>query len=261
MEVTKREYGLGYALCGGGAKGFAHLGAFKLFEEYNLKPDVIAGTSAGALAGVFYADGWEPEEIAEFFRGQSFLDFAQPRLGSAGFFRPNGVAKMLKDNLRAKSFEHLSTPFVAVAVNWETAEVAAFSEGKNLVEAVVASCTIPVIFEPQVIKGVQYVDGGVLKTLPVSVIRDQCEQIIAVNLSQLHPFKKSNNIRDAAYRYFDIASKSNVKEDLELADILIDVKDLEDVGIFDLKSIDQIMQSGYDAAKSLFKEHPFFRDR
>ena len=62
------QYHLGYALSGGGAKGFAHLGAFKVFESYGLKPDIIAGTSAGALAGVFYADGFTPDEIGELFK-------------------------------------------------------------------------------------------------------------------------------------------------------------------------------------------------
>ncbi|HPD87424.1 MAG TPA: patatin-like phospholipase family protein, partial [Proteiniphilum sp.] len=57
------DYFLGYVLSGGGAKGFAHLGTLKVLEQYRLKPDVIAGTSAGALAGVFYADGFHPDEI------------------------------------------------------------------------------------------------------------------------------------------------------------------------------------------------------
>jgi len=59
---------LGYALSGGGAKGFAHLGALLVLEKCGLKPDIISGTSAGALAGVFYADGFHPNEIAELFR-------------------------------------------------------------------------------------------------------------------------------------------------------------------------------------------------
>lgn len=62
---NQKKYHLGYALGGGGAKGFAHLGAFKVFEKYGIKPDIIAGTSAGALAGVLYADGFAPEEIAD----------------------------------------------------------------------------------------------------------------------------------------------------------------------------------------------------
>ncbi len=56
-------------------KGLLHLGAFKVFESYGLKPDVIAGTSAGALAGVFYADGFSPDEISELFRKKEFHEF------------------------------------------------------------------------------------------------------------------------------------------------------------------------------------------
>jgi NTE family protein len=66
------DHYLGYALSGGGAKGFAHLGALKVLDKCGLKPDVIAGTSAGSLAGVFYADGYHPEEIEELFRKREF---------------------------------------------------------------------------------------------------------------------------------------------------------------------------------------------
>ena len=69
------DYFLGYALSGGGARGFAHLGTLKVLEQYGLKPDVIAGTSAGALAGVFYADGFQPDEIVELFRKREFREF------------------------------------------------------------------------------------------------------------------------------------------------------------------------------------------
>lgn len=81
------DYFLGYALSGGGAKGFAHLGALKVLEKYGLKPDVIAGTSAGALAGVFYADGYHPDEIAELFRKREFKEFVELAIPKSGFLK------------------------------------------------------------------------------------------------------------------------------------------------------------------------------
>ena len=65
MEATPKPYKIGLALSGGGAKGFAHLGVFKLLEESGLKPDIISGTSAGSLMGVLFADGYSADEITD----------------------------------------------------------------------------------------------------------------------------------------------------------------------------------------------------
>lgn len=245
IDPMSKKYKIGYALCGGGAKGFAHLGALKVFEEQGIRPDVIAGTSAGALAGVLYADGFAPEEIADLFRGHKLTDFAGISLFSGGLFRPNGVAKMLRDNLHAHKFEELNIPFRAIATNWETAQVKVFSQGDNLVEAVIASCSVPMVFEPVEIDGVQYVDGGVLKNFPVSAIREETDCVIGVNLMKLQAFSRSKSIKGTASRYYDIISKLNVKDDVQLTDILIDMEGLHNYSMFDLKSIDAIINEGY----------------
>ena len=84
------DHYLGYALSGGGAKGFAHLGALKVLDKCGLKPDVIAGTSAGSLAGVFYADGYHPEEIEELFRKREFKEFIELSIPKAGLLKVQG---------------------------------------------------------------------------------------------------------------------------------------------------------------------------
>ena len=69
------KFNVGYALSGGGARGFAHLGALKALDERKIRPGIIAGTSAGALAGVLYADGFAPEEICDMFTHIKFKKF------------------------------------------------------------------------------------------------------------------------------------------------------------------------------------------
>lgn len=253
----EKKYKVGYAFCGGGSKGFAHLGALKAFDEMGIKPDIIAGTSAGAIAGVLYADGFTPDEIAEMFKGHSLRDFAKISLFAGGLLKPNGIATMLKENMRAHSFEELSIPFRAVATDWEHAEVKVFDEGSDLIEAVIASCTVPMVFQPQVINDVQYVDGGVVKNFPVSVIRDETECIIGVNLMKINPFTKPKSIKDSAFRYFDIVSKLNVIDDIKLTDILIDMDALNSYPLFDLKSIDEIMEYGYERTKEVFRDDKY----
>ena len=76
-ETNHNAYKLGLALSGGGAKGFAHIGVFRLLEECGLKPDIIVGTSVGSLMGALFADGYTSDEIKELFTGREFSEFSQ----------------------------------------------------------------------------------------------------------------------------------------------------------------------------------------
>ena len=120
-ETDHRHYKLGLALSGGGAKGFAHIGAFKLLEECNLKPDIIAGTSAGALMGALFADGYSADEIKELFTGREFSEFAQIQLPKAGLFDSKRFKYFLRRHLRAKTFEELSIPLIVIATDLDHA--------------------------------------------------------------------------------------------------------------------------------------------
>jgi NTE family protein len=256
MSVLKSVYQhkLGYALSGGGARGFAHLGALKALEESGLKPDIIAGTSAGALAGVFYADGFHPEEVYELFRKKDFIQFVEVSLPKSGFFKSSRLQKFLKNNLRAKSFEELKIPFISVATDWVNAKTATFFEGKNLVESVVASCSIPIVFQPQYIDGVPYVDGGMFRNFPVSIIRESCKYVIGVNVSQIIPFTEKPNIRNMTQRAFAIMINSNTHIDRELCDILIEPRGINKLTMFDLNHIQKVGKIGYLSAVKTMQE-------
>ena len=247
MAVFGKGYDhfLGYALSGGGAKGFAHLGALKVLEKCGLKPDVIVGTSAGALAGVFYADGYHPEEILELFREKEFRKFAELAIPKTGLFKSTGLHGFLKKNLRARCFEELQVPFYAVATDWNRAKSMVFSEGDELVDAVVASCSVPIVFQPQYIHGVPYVDGGLLKNFPVSVIREQCRYVIGVNVAPIIPVAEKETIRTMTERAFNLMSNANTLIDKNDCDILIETKGMERYAMFDLNNMDKITETGY----------------
>ena len=242
---NKYDYFLGYALSGGGAKGFAHLGSLKVLERCGLKPDVIAGTSAGALAGVFYADGFHPDEIAELFIKKEFRQFVEFSIPKTGLFKSTGLHGFLKKNLRSKRFEDLNIPFYVITTDWNKARTAIFSEGDDLIDAVVASCSVPVVFTPQYINGKPYVDGGLLKNLPVSVIRRKSRYVIGVNVSTMIPPAEKDNIRTMMERTFNLMSNSNTIIDKSYCDILIEVKDMEKYKMFDLTNMSAISDLGY----------------
>ena len=251
------QYNLGYALGGGGSRGFAHLGALKALDNLDLKPEILIGTSAGALAGVFYADGFQPEEVCDLFQQKEFLQFAELSLPNVGFLKTKGLYNLLKNNLRAKKFDQLRMPFVSVATDWVQGRAVTFSEGDCLIESVVASCSVPIIFQPQYIDGVAYVDGGVFKNFPVSLIRKECKYVIGVNVSRIAPIPEMANIRKMAERTFRLMANANSLTDRDLCDILIEPRGIENLSMFDLKNAMKVVNIGYlSATKTMQEEEP-----
>ena len=251
---TINKFNVGYALSGGGSRGFAHLGALKALEERNVRPGILAGTSAGALAGVLYADGFAPEEICEMFTKTKFKQFIEFTFPTTGLFRPTGLHDFLKRNLRSKSFEQLNLPFIAVATDWDKGTTVNFSEGDKLIESVVASCCVPLIFSPVYINDRPYVDGGIFKNLPASTIRKKCRVLFGINVSVIMPPEEKHNLKYIAERTFNMMSMSNTIPDIKLCDVLIETKDIEKYWMFDLSNINTIFDKGYESAVSKLKD-------
>lgn len=249
---TNKVHKLGLALSGGGAKGFAHIGVFKLLEECGLKPDIIAGTSVGSLMGVLYADGYSADEIKELFTGREFSEFAELQVPKAGIFNSQRFRNFLKRHLRAKTFDELQIPLVILATDLDNGESHEFRSGP-LVEAVRASCSIPIIFNPVVINGIHYVDGGLFRNFPVSNIREECERVIGVNVSPLLPMKYKQTLLGVAERSYHYMFRANTLEDRELCDVLIEAEEFGLYKTFDLENVDLISATGYNAAIRAFE--------
>lgn len=261
--MNSKKYKLGIALSGGGARGFAHLGVLQALNEKGLYPEIIAGTSAGAFAGVLYADGYTPLEILSFFKNRVFKEFAGFTIPQGGFFKTTGFQAFLKKHLRAKTFSQLNIPLYIVATDIEYGESCIFSSG-DLIPAVVASCSVPIVFKPIEIENHYYVDGGLFKNFPVSVIRDECDIIIGVNVSPLTKSSYKSSLKYVVERSFHYMSVSNTLLDRTLCDYLIESTDLPNYSMFGLEHIDEIYQIGYDLTikyiedneKSLKKDFP-----
>lgn len=246
-ENKQKKHTLGLALSGGGAKGFAHIGVFKALEEKGLIPDIIAGTSVGALMGALFADGYEAEEIKSLFTGREFSEFAQIQLPKSGLFDSTRFRVFLKKHLRARTFEELKIPLTVVATDLDHGVSHLFTSG-SIVDAVTASCSIPIIFSPVVIEGVHYVDGGLFRNFPVSTIRNDCEYLVGVNVSPLIPQKYKQTIYHIAERSYHYMFRANTVEDRELCDILIETEEFGQYKTFDFENVEQIARIGYERA-------------
>ncbi len=240
-----KPYRLGLALSGGGARGFAHAGAIMAIEEAGLKPDVIAGVSAGSVIAVLYAAGVHPLRMAELFASMGFRDFAELSFGDGGMFR---IDKFKEFILRAlspyKNLEDLPVPTYLGVTDFDNGVPVAFSKGE-IGPRMIASCSIPIVFKPVEIDGVKYVDGGVLRNHPAWILRDKCDMLIGVNVSPLKSKPRYKSIFDVALRTYNLMAKANQAQDMGLCDISVQTPEIADVAVFDLKNIKKVFLSGY----------------
>ncbi|MDR2791603.1 MAG: patatin-like phospholipase family protein [Tannerellaceae bacterium] len=248
--MGEKKYNLGLALSGGGARGFAHLGMFKIMEERGIKPNIIAGTSAGALAGALFADGYSADDIRRLFSGRDFLRLVRIHLPTSGLFGMERMKEFLDKNLRTKRIENLPIPMVIIATDFDNGKAHEFREG-DLADAVLASCSIPIVFSPVVIGGIHYVDGGLFRNFPVSNIRSECERVIGVNVSPLVPAKYEQNLLHIAERAYHFLYRANTLADRSLCDILVETEAFDHYNVFDLKGADKITQIGYEEARKV----------
>ena len=246
----RKPYKIGIALSGGGIKGLCHAGVLKALEEQGVRPDIISGVSAGAVVGALYADGYTPDEIALLFEDINFRNMTKIRIPDGGFFKTDIFQKFLTEKLRAKTFEELKIPLRVVATNLDKGQSTIFSSGK-LVEPIVASCCVPVLFSPKIINGVHYVDGGVLKNFPVSTIRDDCEKVIGINASPMVADKYKPSIINVAARSYHFMFKANILHDKELCDLLIEPVDMGNYETFNVDKGREIFELGYQSARQI----------
>ncbi len=240
-----KQFKLGVALSGGGARGFAHAGALMAIEEAGLRPDVVAGVSAGAVIAVLYAGGVSPLRMADIFARTGFFDFAELSMGEGGFFKiekfRNFIMRILGDKSRLEDL-HMSVYLGATDV--DNGCPVAFDSGE-IGSRMMASCSIPIVFKPVNIDGVNYVDGGVLRNHPAWIIRDKCETLIGVNVSPLMPVKDYRTILGMAMRTYRLMTKANQSADMALCDVSVVTPEIADCSVFNLKNIKRIFISGY----------------
>jgi NTE family protein len=242
--INLRPYKFGIALSGGGARGIVHLGVLEALHKYGIRPEIISGASAGALVGVFYASGMEPLQILELVKSNKMVKMFKWQMPSNGLIDIRKIISLLEKNIDKDDFSALKKPFYCSVVNLNSGHSEIKSEGK-LFQWVLASASIPIIFEPQVIDGNSYVDGGLLNNLPVDCIRDQCDVLIGVHVNHNGYEEQISGIKAVAERTFRLAMSQNVRASLAKCDFVIDPPETRKYNTFDFKKADEIFQVGF----------------
>jgi len=250
--MADSQYNIGLVLSGGGARGFAHLGLIQALNDIGIFPDVISGTSAGAIAGVLYADGYSPREILKIMNHGSRLDFMRPAMPREGLLQIGGIIKILQSKLRAKKFEELKVPLYVSATDINHGKAVYFSEGE-LINPVIASASIPVLFQPVVIDNICYVDGGVLDNLPLRPIEDKCRILIGSFVNPVGYMEKVSGLISIAERTFLLSMSKEVVEKSKKFDLFVAPLELVNYKILDPEKAEELFDVGYKATKEKLK--------
>jgi NTE family protein len=163
--------GIGLALGGGFARGFAHLGVLRVLEENQIRISHIAGTSVGSILGAAYASGAPLSHIISTCRTLRFRDIARWRVSRLGLASNQRLAGLIERVFESRQFEDLRIPLAVVATDLSSGEPVVFTQG-NLVDAIRASCAFPGLFEPVEIGTRCLADGGLVAPVPTRAARE-----------------------------------------------------------------------------------------
>ncbi|MCK5027412.1 MAG: patatin-like phospholipase family protein, partial [Candidatus Pacebacteria bacterium] len=187
--INKKQPKIGLALGSGGVKGLSHIGVIKALKANNIPIDHIAGSSIGALVGAFYAIGQDIDKLEEIALEATWkmgLSIFDPSL-NGGFVKGNRLEKLIETWITNNpTFDDLNIPLTIIATDLLTGKEVDIKQG-NIIKAVRASLSVPVVFQPIEYKNKLLADGGLSNPVPDSVVRAMgADIVIAVNLDNVY---------------------------------------------------------------------------
>jgi len=246
-------YNTGLVLSGGGTRGFAHLGVLQALNESGIYPDVLSGASAGALAGLLYCDGISPKEALGIMKGSSRLNYMKPTMPRDGLLQLSGIRKILEDHIKARKFEDLKIPLYVSATDLNNGKPVYFSKGE-LLDVVIASASIPVLFKPVKINNTYYVDGGVLDNMPIRPIEKLCRLTIGSFVNPVGQEDTLTSLIKITERTFMIMMAKEIGEKSRKFSLFISPQELKNYGILSPEEAEAVFRIGYNATKEKLKD-------
>jgi NTE family protein len=249
---------IGIVLSGGGIRGIAHLGVLKALQKTGIQFSQIVGTSAGSIAGSFYAAGVDPEETFNIFMKTKLMKFVRPALGSLGLINIERTGDIFKQYLPAH-IEDLKIPMSICTTNFSRGTVEYFTKGP-LVRAIHASCCIPGVFKPIMIHGEMHVDGGVLNNFPVEPLLGDCDYIIGSTCNHLKPVDKIVGITRLMQRAAIMSVNHDMERRSKFCNLMIEPKGMGEINTFDTKKAEIIYWLAYEEALKTIKSSDSFNE-
>jgi NTE family protein len=231
----------------------AHVGVLEVLEEAGIRPDVVAGTSAGSLVGALYCAGLPVADIRTEALGLKWSKLGRVTRPNLGWFDISRLEELVDHLVGGRTFNQLPLRFAAVAADILAGEVVVLNEG-SVAAAVRASCSIPGIFTPVPQGDRLLVDGGLLNNMPVSVVRNMgADYVIAVDLlSTGQRFKQPRNLAEMAMlTYYNMACLAHRERDQ--ADCLI-TPPVAHLSIVDFSGTPEFLAKGRQAAEAALEQ-------
>jgi NTE family protein len=272
---------IGLVLSGGGAKGFAHIGALKVLEEAGIQPDYIGGTSMGSIIGGLYAIGYNSQMLRELIAklnwdelltdkisrrnfsieeksedGRYILSFPVRRtrielpMGlRSGQNVTNMLSRLTSPAYQYKNFSDFPLPFFCMAADIENGQQVLLNKG-YLPDAMRASMSIPTLFTPLELEGRLLVDGGLLNNYPVDIMKQQgANIIIGIDVQRtLYSKKELTSIRKIIDQMGNLLRNQTNIENRKITDYLI-MPDLSHYSITDFNKADSMIEIGEKATR------------
>lgn len=239
------QHHIGIVLSGGGSRGIAHIGVLQALAEHGIVPEVVSGTSAGAIVGALYAAGHSWETMLDFFLKKSPFRLSKVAFPARGVL---DTEKMVPDFLELfpkDSFEALGKRLFVTATDLVSARREIFASGP-LVRAVLASCSVPMVFTPTHVGKRLFADGGIVDNFPVEPLLGLCDVVLGVHVSPLTSIDQSHlrSPLSVTQRAYEIAMYYGSMRKFHQCDLVICPAGLEQFGLNDVKRRLEIHELG-----------------
>jgi NTE family protein len=213
--------GIAVALGSGSRHGMVHVGVIGALQARGVRPDLITGTSAGAIAGALWAIGLDARGIDEASRSLGWLRGLRPAWPNRGLLRVDGVRRLIDAHAGGRPIERWPVRFAAVATDLGSGRKVVLDRGPGG-PAVAASASIPGLYEPVRVDGRDLVDGGLVEPVPVRTARELgAARVIAVDIAYRPWEAPVGSPVDAAFQAIHIAVNALIAEQLGAADMVI----------------------------------------
>jgi NTE family protein len=249
-------------LSGGGALGFAHIGALQALEENQIYPTHVAGASMGAIIAAFYANGYKPEEILKMIKDYKMYKLSHifsftPMLHKRGLASHDMLRKLIRLKISHNSFEGLQKKLSVCVSNLNNSKWEIKNNGNDLDKWVAASASIPGVFETINLENTIYTDGGVLNNMPAQPFKKYYKRTIGVDVIAYKYLddKEMTGIVNSAITSIRAMQHQASHEGRNLCRFLIEPKAIRKYHEFNFENYLEIFKTGYDAANEYIKEN------
>lgn len=239
---------IGLALSGGGARGVAHIGVLRALAENGIEPDVLSGTSAGAIVATWYSAGLSFDQMLEIVAESSLFKAFKIVIPNTGLTSLSYLKERLAKVIPEDNFSVLKKPTYIAVSNLNKGQLEIKHEGV-LFDVVTASSSIPLIFKPVEIDGQIYVDGGVFCNLPIEPIKSEVDYVIGIDVMPAVEWenKSLKGWFGIGIRCFELSIHANSQAQKQSCDHVIEVEKVVAYHTFQFNKYKEIEQLGYEA--------------